>query len=150
MLFRSTHVPFKTGAQALTSVVGGQLPVAFAILATATPLLKAGKLRVLAVTNTERYRGLPDVPAVREVLKGFQTPPNWFGFFTASGVSPAVIARLHDEIVKIVTPPDVRAKLDEIGFTVVAGTPEEFSARIRRDMDVVAKVVKAAGIPPTD
>ena len=145
-----THVPFKTGAQALTSVVGGQVPVGFVILATATPQLKAGKIRVLAVTNEKRYRGMPDVPAVREVLNGFQTPPNWFGFFTQSGVPAPIVLRLHDEIVKIVSPAEVRAKLDEIGFTVVAGTPEEFSARIRRDMEVVGRVVKAAGIAPAD
>ena len=144
------HVPFKTGAQALTSVVGGQLPVAFAILATATPQLRAGKLKVLAVTNEKRYPGMPEVPSVKEVLPGFQTPPYWFGFFTQAGVPPAVIARLNTEIVKIISPAEVRAKLDEIGFTVIASTPEEFSARVKRDIELVGKVVKTAGIQPTD
>jgi tripartite-type tricarboxylate transporter receptor subunit TctC len=142
------HVPFKTGAQATTSVVGGQVPMAFAILATAMPQLRAGKLKVLAVVNDARYHGMPDIPSVREVVPGFQAPPYWFGFFTRSGTPQPVIARLHTEIVKIITPPDVRAKLDEIGFAVIANSPEEFAARIRRDMEVVSKVVKAANIQP--
>jgi tripartite-type tricarboxylate transporter receptor subunit TctC len=142
------HVPFKTGAQAVTSVVGGQIPVAFAILATATPQLRAGKVKILAVLNDTRYHGMRDIPSVREVVPGFQAPPYWFGFFTRSGAPPAVIARLHAEIVRIITPPEVRAKLDEIGFAVIANSPEEFAARIRRDMEAVSKVVKAANIQP--
>jgi tripartite-type tricarboxylate transporter receptor subunit TctC len=144
------HVPFKTGAQALTSVVGGQIPVAFAILATATPQLRAGKLKVLAVTNEKRYAGMPDVPSVKEVLPGFQTPPYWFGFFAQAGVAQPIIARLNAEIVKILAPAEVRAKLDEIGFTVIASTPEEFAARVKRDIELVGRIVKTAGIQPTD
>jgi len=142
------HVPYKGGGQLLSDVVGGQIPVAFTILATAAPHVKSGKLRILALVNNHRYRTLPDIPSVHEMLPGFEMPPGWMGYFGPAGLPAPVLARLNAELVKVLNLPEIRARSDDFGFALGTSTPEELGALLKRDLATVAKIVKAANIQP--
>jgi len=142
------HVPYKGGAQVLTDVVGDRIPVAFSILATADPLLKSGKLKLLAVNNARRSPFLPNVPTISEQVPGYESPPGWMGYFGPPGLPQAILRRLNTELVKALNNPEVRAKADDIGFIVISSTPEELAAQVRHDLDLAAKIVKSAGIQP--
>jgi tripartite-type tricarboxylate transporter receptor subunit TctC len=112
--------------------------------------IKSGKVRVLAQVGEKRSAALPDVPAVGEVVPGFQSVPSWTAFFGPVGMPDAVLRRLNGDAVRAITRPDTRAKLADIGFDPIANTPEEFAALIRSQIELVGRVVKAAGIQATD
>jgi tripartite-type tricarboxylate transporter receptor subunit TctC len=142
------HVPYKSGAQVTTDLVGGQIPVSFGVFATAAPYVKSGKLRLLAVMEERRYPAAPDVPTVREIFPAFENPPTWVGFFGPAGLPQPISRRLHEEMVRAVTAPDLAPKFEDIGFSVTTDAPGEFSAVIRRDIELVGRMVKAAGVQP--
>ena len=142
------HVPYKGGPPVLTDLVGGEIQVGFSVLATAAPFVASGKVRLLAVNGTKRYHVIPDVPTVSEHLPGYEAPPTWAGYFGPAGMPQAIVARLHDEIARVLESPTVRAKADEIGFPIATTTPEELVATIRRDAEYTAGIVKAIGIKP--
>jgi tripartite-type tricarboxylate transporter receptor subunit TctC len=143
------HVPYKSGGQLLTGVISGQVPVGFGILATATSQLKSGKLRVFAVVNDWRYHGIPDIATVRELLPGFEQPPGWMGFLGPAALPAPVLGRLHGELVKVLNLPEMRTKSEDFGFVLgTSNSPEEFATALKRDLDTVGRIVKAAGIQP--
>ncbi|HTQ74314.1 MAG TPA: tripartite tricarboxylate transporter substrate-binding protein [Burkholderiales bacterium] len=142
------HVPYKGGPPVLTDLVGGRIQVGFSVLATAAPFVASGKVKLLAVNGTKRYHVIPDVPTVSEQLPGYEPPPTWAGYFGPAGMPPAVVSRLHDEIVRVLELPAVRAKAEEIGFPIATSTPEELNATIRRDVEHTAGIVEAIGIRP--
>ncbi len=142
------HVPYKGGPPVITDLIGGEIQVGFSILATAAPFLASGKIRVLAVNGPKRYHVIPNVPTVTEQLPGYEPPSTWGGYFGPAGMPRAIVVRLHDEIVRILNSPEVRAKAEDIGFPVATSTPEELSATIRRDIEYTAGIVKAVGIRP--
>jgi tripartite-type tricarboxylate transporter receptor subunit TctC len=142
------HVPYKSGAQVTTDLVGGQIPISFGTLATAIPYAKSGKIKILAVINDKRYRPVADVPTVREIVPGFESPAFWMGYFGPAGIAQPVLKRLHEEIVKAVRAPDIVSKMEEVGFEADTNSPEEFAALIKRDIEVAGKLVKAAGVKP--
>jgi len=142
------HVPYKGGPPVITDLIGGEIQVGFSILATAAPFLASGKIRVLAVNGPKRYHVIPNVPTVTEQLPGYEPPSTWGGYFGPAGMPRAIVVRLHDEIVRILSSPEVRAKAEDIGFPVATSTPEELSATIRRDIEHTARIVKAVGIRP--
>jgi len=142
------HVPYKGGPPVLTDLVAGEIQVGFSILATAAPFIASGKVKVLAVNGAKRYHVIPDAPTVSEQLPGYEPPSTWGGYFGPAGMPRAVASRLHDEIVRILNSPEVRAKAEDIGFPIATSTPEELSATIRRDIETTAAIVKAIGIKP--
>lgn len=142
------HIPYKAGAQALVDVISGQLPMAFVIHTQALPHIRSGKAKALAVVKEKRFALLPDVPTVTEVIAGFEVPPSWTGLLGPAGLSPALLARISGDAIRAMNLPETRTRYAEGGQEVVASTPEEFSAKIRRNMELVAKIVKAAGIQP--
>jgi tripartite-type tricarboxylate transporter receptor subunit TctC len=142
------HVPYKGGPPVITDLIGGEIQVGFSILATAAPFLASGKIRVLAVNGAKRYHVIPNVPTVAEQLPGYEAPSTWGGYFGPAGMPRAIVNRLHDEIVRILNSPEVRAKAEDIGFPVATSTPEELLATIRRDIEYTAGIVKAVGIRP--
>jgi tripartite-type tricarboxylate transporter receptor subunit TctC len=144
------HVPYKSGLAAIQDVFTGQIPVSYSILGSGAAFIKAGKVRVLAQVNEKRSASLPDVPSVAEVVPGFQQVPSWTAFFGPVGMPDAVLRRLNGDAVKAILRPDTKAKLSEVGFDPIANSPEEFAALIRRQIDLVGRIVKAAGIQPTD
>ena len=142
------HVPYKGGPPVITDLIGGEIQVGFSILATAAPFIASGKIKILAVNGAKRYHVIRDVPTVTEQLPGYEPPSTWGGYFGPAAMPQSIVDRLHDEIVRILNSPEVRAKAEDIGFPVATSTPEELSATIRRDIEYTAKIVKAVGIGP--
>jgi tripartite-type tricarboxylate transporter receptor subunit TctC len=140
------HVPYKAGQQALLDVVTGQIPTSWVILGEAAPLAKAGKIKVLVTREEKRVSAFPDVPAIGELIPGFEPLPGWTGLFTPAGVPQPVFRRLSGDAMKVLQLPEVKAKINLIGFEVVGNTPEEFAAQIKREVALTARIAKAAGI----
>lgn len=144
------HVPYKASLQALLDVAADRLPMAFAILSVALPQAKAGKVRLIAVVRENRSSRVPDLPALAEAVPGFEPPPSWVGLLGPANLPPAIQKRISSDTIRALNLPDTRQKLDAQGLDVIASTPEEFAAQIRRQTELVGKIVKGAGIQPTE
>jgi tripartite-type tricarboxylate transporter receptor subunit TctC len=142
------HVPYKGGAESLTDLIGGRIPVVFGVLATVSQNVATGKVRLLGINGDKRYARFPDVPTVSEVIPGYEKPPAWMGYLGPAGMPQPIVRRLYEEIVKALALPDVRAKFDDLGLIIETTTPDQFAAMLKRNMDHAGKIVKAAGIQP--
>jgi tripartite-type tricarboxylate transporter receptor subunit TctC len=142
-----TTVPYNGGAPVIQAVVADQTPTGFATLPPAYPHLVAGTLRALAVTSAKRSASLPDVPTMGEAGIPDQESDTMQGVFVPAGTPPDIVALLNREIVKALALPDVQAKCKQIGFDVVANTPPEFAAYIKKEVDRWHKVIVDAKIP---
>jgi len=142
------HVPYKGAAPALAGVVAGEVAIGFNSLASVLPHMRAGRVKVLAVLEANRYPGQPQIPSIGESLPGFEKPASWFGLFGPAGLPPAAVARLHTEIVKSLREPDVRSKIEDLAMTVIANTPEQFSAMLKSGIDQYGRLIRAAGLKP--
>ena len=143
------HVPYNNNRQ-VTDVLAGDVPLTISIVSSVTPYTRAGRLRALAVAGAKRLEILPDVPTVSEVLPAFEPPPTWTALFAPPGLPKQLLARLHAAVVKTTSNPELRAKASADGFELIGNTPEEFSAQLKRDIEVAGRLVKAAKIEPTD
>jgi tripartite-type tricarboxylate transporter receptor subunit TctC len=142
------HVPFNSGGLAIGSNLAGHTPLSFGTPPPALPHLKDGKLRALAVTSKARVPTLPDVPTMAEAGYPDVEGESWFAVAVPAGTPKKIIALLNREIVKAMALPDVKERLETLGFDSIASTPEEFGARIRTDTEKWAKVIRAANIKP--
>jgi len=124
------HVPYKGGGAAANDLLGGHIGMAFLSLSSAVPLLTTGKIRILAVVEKSRYAAMPDIPTIAETVPGFEMS-SWLGFFAPAATPDPLIARLHDEIVRILKTDTVKDKLASLGFAVTATTPGEPPAGVR-------------------
>jgi tripartite-type tricarboxylate transporter receptor subunit TctC len=147
---RMLHVPYKSLVTAINDVVGGQTDFTVVALSNVRAQIASGKLRALAVMEGQRYAELPGVPSVSEIVPNFEKPASWFGLFGPAGLPSPVTQRIQQEAARALNAPEVRSKLDASGMNVIANTPEEFGAMIRRGFDVYGAVVKAAGLQPED
>ena len=143
------HVPYKGGGQAIADVVSGTVKIGVLGMAPTLPHLKSGKLIAIAVTGGQRSALLPDVPTVAEAaVPGFETA-QWQGMVAPAGTPAPVIARLHDELVRIMATPAVIERLQGIGMdNATSPTPADFGRQIESDLARWPAVVKAAGIQP--
>ena len=142
----AASVPFPGAGPAMQSAVGGHTPIAFSALPPTAPLVRAGKLRALAVTSAKRSAALPDVPTMAEAGISDQESETMQGIFVPAGTPPEIVKLLHDEIVKIMALPDVKAKCAQLGFDVVADSPAEFSVYIKKEVEKWGRVIKDAKI----
>lgn len=142
----AVRVPFSGGAPAVESVLQGQTQIGFQAVPPVTPMIKAGKLRALAMGSTHRCTTLPDVPTTTEAGIPDQESDTWFGFLAPAGTPAPIIELLHQGIVKAVADPAIKARLIELGFEPVGNTPAEFAAEIRHDVGKWSKVVSEAHI----
>jgi tripartite-type tricarboxylate transporter receptor subunit TctC len=140
------RVPFQGAAPLITSTLGGHTPVAFIALPPAAPLIKEGKLRALVVTGAKRSPDFPDVPTTTEAGFPGQESELLIGFVAPAGTPKPIIDKLQSEVVRIVALPDVKQKLDTLGFTPVASTPEVYAAQIKSDLETWGKVVQDLGM----
>ena len=120
------HVPYKGGAPAMTDLLGGQTDVSFVNINTALPYIKTGRLKVLAVTGEQRAAVLPKVPTLAEAGIDGVDIYSWQAFAAPKGLPKDVKAKLHGAIVAALNEPDIKSKLVEQGFEVVANSPEQF------------------------
>jgi tripartite-type tricarboxylate transporter receptor subunit TctC len=142
------HVPYKGSAPALADLLGGQLSMMFDTVITSVPQIRAGKLRAFAVSSAKRASSLPEVPTMQEAgIKGFDIS-QWQGFLAPAGTPKAIIERLNAETIKAMRSADVHERIAvQGGNEIVTGTPEEFSALIRSDLQAYARLIKDARIP---
>ena len=142
---KMTHIPYKGAGPVVTDLVAGHIHVASLGLPTALGHLRAGKLRVLAVTSATRSAQLPDVPTVSESgVPGYHFT-SWYGVFAPAGTPREIVAKLNTEIAAGLKSPDVVAKLTALGAEVAITSPEEFGRIVRDEIARWAKVVQASG-----
>lgn len=140
------HVPYKGATPAVTDLIGGQVQMFFDGMPSALPHVKAGKLRVLAVSTAKRSATIPDVPTVAESgLPGFEVV-GWLGLTAPAGMDPSLVARLNGELNKAIAHPDVRARFASLGLEPMSSSASEYSAFIQTDIAKWAKVVRDAGV----
>jgi tripartite-type tricarboxylate transporter receptor subunit TctC len=140
------HIPYKGGAQAQTDVVGGQAQVMFNVLPSALPLIRAGKLKALAVTGRTRSEVLPEVPTMIEAgLPGY-TATTWNGILTTAGTPKEIVAKLNDALVRAMRASEMKDALAKIGQDPLWSTPEEFAAFLREETEKWRKVIQATGL----
>jgi tripartite-type tricarboxylate transporter receptor subunit TctC len=140
------HVPFGGGGPAMTSTIGGHTPIAFSALSTATPNIKAGGVRALALMSGKRSALLPDVPTMAEAGAPGQEADVIVGIFVPAGTPRDVIDLLHREIAKAMARPDVKERMAALGLEPVTNTPDEFAVWIRGELAKWARVIEAANI----
>jgi tripartite-type tricarboxylate transporter receptor subunit TctC len=141
------NVPYKGTSPALTDLLGGQIDLMFISLVTGTEQVRAGKLRAYGVTSDKRQAMFPELPAIGEVVPGFESTA-WFGVFAPAHLPDAITEKLHATIVAALNEPRLREQLKTEGATAVGNTPKEFTAFVREDIERWAPVVKASGAKP--
>jgi len=139
------HVPYKGAGPANIALISGEITWMFGNALPSVPLIRSGRLKALAVTSLQRTQALPDVPTVAETLPGFEAT-SWYGVSVQGGTPRDVIARLNQDINRVLQTGEMRARLETEGAEPAGGTPEAFSAFFRAEIDKWAKVVHAAGI----
>ncbi len=140
-------IPYKGAALYVTDLIAGHVDFAYVQIAQSAPLVKAGKLRPLAVTATERTPLLPDTPtAAEQGVKGFSSY-NWTGLLAPANTPKAIIDRMHAILHKQLSDPDMRKKLTDQGNEVAGDGPAEYAAFIKSETEKWARVAKIAGIP---
>jgi tripartite-type tricarboxylate transporter receptor subunit TctC len=151
-LFRLTykldlvHVPFTGAAPAVQATIGGHTPIAFTALPSSMSAIQAGQVRAIGIAAKERSAQIPDVPTFAEQGVKDQEADTLTGIVAPSATPKEIVDLLAREIAKAVARPDVRERLAALGFTPVASTPEEFSARIKVEIDKWGKVVRDASL----
>jgi tripartite-type tricarboxylate transporter receptor subunit TctC len=139
------HVPYRGAVAAITNMLSGQVQVFFDNLPSSIEYIKAGKLRALAVTTTSRSDALPDLPTVGEFVPGYEASPSW-GVGVPKNTPAEIIDKLNKEINAGLADPKMKARIADLGATVLAGTPAEFGKLIADETEKWGKVVKFAGI----
>jgi tripartite-type tricarboxylate transporter receptor subunit TctC len=139
------HVPYRGGALAMNDLLGGQVQVMFDTMPESIGHIRAGTLRALAVTTAERASVLPDTPRVADFLPGYESSA-WYGMGAPRSTPAEIIDTLNREIKAGLADPKIKARLADLGGTVIAGSPADFGTFVAADVAKWAKVVKAAGV----
>jgi tripartite-type tricarboxylate transporter receptor subunit TctC len=139
------HVPYRGAGPALTDLLSGQMQVMFDNMPSSIEFIRDGRLRPLAVTTATRWEGLPDLPSVSEFVPGFEASA-WFGVSAPKNTPVGIVEKLNKEINSILADTKVKARLVDLGGTVLRGSPAEFGKLIADDTEKWGKVVKAVGI----
>ena len=139
------HVPFKGSSEATTAVLGGQIQLGIIGPAGVAPQVKAGKIRVIAGTDSQRSLSLPDVPPVAEAVPNYEAS-GWLAFFAPAGTPPDIVSRLNTEMVRALRQPEVAERISSGGEQPHIVSPEELGRFVREEIEKWARVIKAAGI----
>src|SRR5262245_22550597 len=141
------HIQYRGNGPALIDLLAGQVQVGFDTMPASIEYIRAGKLRALGVTTTTRSEALPDVSTIADDLPGYEDS-NWWGFGAPKATSAAIIDKLNRETNAALADPKIKARLAELGGTVLAGSPTDFGKLIADETEKWAKVIKFAGIKP--
>jgi tripartite-type tricarboxylate transporter receptor subunit TctC len=139
------HVPYRGVAPAITDLLGGQVQVIFGTMPAVIEFIKAGQLRALGVTTATRSDELPDVPPIGEFVPGYEAS-QWYGIGAPKGTPAEVIDRLNKETNTVLADPKIKARLAELGASVLIGSPADFGKLIVDETAKWAKVVKVSGV----
>ncbi len=141
------HVPYRGVAPAIADLLGGQVQVIFGTMPAVIALIKSGRLRALGVTTATRSDELPDVPSIGEFVPGYEAS-QWYGIGAPKGTSTEVVERLNRETNAVLADPKMKARLAELGASVLSGSPADFGKLIADETAKWAKVVKISGAKP--
>ncbi len=142
------HVPYKGGAPALTDLLGGQVQLSFASLLTSLPHIRAGRLRALGLTSSQRLETNPEIPTVAEAgVPGFEYL-TWYGVFAPGATSRPLVERIQQDMARVLTSPEVKERLARDGVQAVGNPPDEFASFIRKEIEKATRLIRMAGIKP--
>ncbi len=136
-----TQIAYRGGGPMIQALLGQQINISFGSAPLILPHIKSGKVKAIAVGGRQRMAQLPDTPTLGETYPGFEQI-SWFGILGPAGLPRDVIARVHRETVRTLQAPEVRGKLVEQGFEIVAGTPEEFLRHVQNESDKLGKLIR--------
>ena len=139
------HVPYPGSAPAVTAVLGGQVQLMFLGGSTALTHAKTGRLTIIATATAKRLAAAPEIPTIAESGYSEFAFSVWYGLLAPGKTPPEIVARLNHEIVRILRSDDIQARYTTQGLVPAPSTPEEFGAKLRRDAEHYAKIVKATG-----
>jgi len=143
------HVPYKGGNPAMNDALAGTLPLVILSATTVMPHARTGKLKALGLLEPQPTAVAPGVAPIAQSIPGYATADAWFGLLGPAGTPAPVVARINAEARKAVAGPEVRARLETLGFEVAAdGSSEKFAAKIQQDLDMIRRVIAKAGIKP--
>ena len=142
--FNITHIPYRGAGPAVTDLIAGNIQAAFFVPGNVQQFVKEGKLRLLASTGTRRFASTPDIPTLSETYKDFEAT-SWIGLLAPGGTPAPIIERYNREIVKILNQPDIRKRLQDMEFEIVATSPQQFADWIRTEIGRWGAVVKSTG-----
>ena len=144
----AVHVPYRGGAACQTDLMGGQVDLSFQNLGAVTNYIRGGRMKALAVTARSRHPQLPNVPTVAEAGFPDLVVTSWQAAAAPARTPREVVAKINDAAVKALRSPDIRERMNQIGFDVVASSPEEFGRFMRDEVERWTKVVQRGGIKP--
>jgi tripartite-type tricarboxylate transporter receptor subunit TctC len=140
------YIPYRGGGPAAVDVIAGHVDATLITLAAVTEYVKAGKLTALAVTTPYRSKALPNVPTMAETgVPNFKVE-SWQGYVVPTGTPPEIISKLHHDIAKVLGEPEVRSRLEDMGFGVTGASPAELEATLKSEEATYGKVIRTAGI----
>jgi tripartite-type tricarboxylate transporter receptor subunit TctC len=139
------HIPYKGSGPAMIDVISGQIPITFEVFITALSYVKSGRLRALAQTGSTRSQHLPDVPTIGETgVPGYESI-GWYGVLAPAATPPAIVTRVHSEVMRIMATPDMQQRMADLGADPARDTPDQFGAFIRAEIGKWAKVIRDSG-----
>jgi tripartite-type tricarboxylate transporter receptor subunit TctC len=142
------HVPYPGSNEVVTGVVNNTVQLTFSTPASIQPHVASGRVKLLAITMPKRAPNLPDVPTLDEILAGFTSTTDWFGFLGPANLPQPIVTRLNGEIGKALAHPDIKGKFETQSVQVVGGTPEDLAATMKADYAIYGRVTKAIGLKP--
>jgi tripartite-type tricarboxylate transporter receptor subunit TctC len=141
------HVPYKGNAPAITDLIGGHVEMSISGVPILVPHIKSGRVRAVGIGSLKRFPAIPDVPTFDEQgLKGYEAS-TWFGLFAPAKTPRDIIVKLNSEVGKVLASKDIRERYLVEGLEPQGGSPEEFAKFVRAEIDVYAKLAKAANLP---
>lgn len=142
------HVPFRGTGPAMVALLGRQIDALFCALVDARSHAEAGRVRILAVLEGERFAARPELPTLAETVPGFRKPASWFGLFGPARLPEPVAARMHGAVVTVLAMPDIAARLSDNGIRVVGSAPAAFAVQLREGIAQYGEIIRAAGLGP--
>jgi tripartite-type tricarboxylate transporter receptor subunit TctC len=142
------HVPYKSNPAAGADVIGGHVPIMFDQLSTASPHIRAGKFRALAITSPKRHPLLPEVPTMGEVGFPAFTTSIWLGVLGPAKMPRDIVDRINGEVNRYLATPAAKERFTQLGLDIFGGSPEALGSRMKTDLAAAQKTVQLAGIKP--
>ncbi len=136
------HLPYRGVEPAMNDVRANHVPMTFISISNALSAAEAGEVRILAVLEPQRFARRPDIPSMSELVPGFTKPSSWFGFLGPAGMDPQIVTRLNAAIEQALNTPDIKPRLEELGLSVMGGSPKAFADLIVSGVQVYGELIR--------